>query len=47
MGRVLARVYTVLVHKKGPLGAFNMRPLTVMLVVYRLLAGVRLKEVME
>ena len=41
---VLARGCTALVPKECPPRALNTRPLTVLLVVYRLWAGVRLQE---
>ena len=42
--QVLPRGYTALVLKEGLPGALNMRPLMVLLVVYRLWAGLRLER---
>ena len=46
-GRWLARMaegYTALIPKEGPPGPLNTRPLTVLSMVYRLWAGVRLAD---
>ena len=40
----LAEGYTALIPKEGPPGPLNTRPLTVLSMVYRLWAGVRLEE---
>ena len=40
----LAEGYTALIPKEGPPGPLNTRPLTVLSMVYRLLAGVRLAD---
>ena len=42
----LTRAYTAPIPKEGPPGALNTRPLTVLSIVYRLRAGVRLQEAM-
>ena len=41
---LLAEGYTALIPKEGPPGPLNMRPLTVLSMVYRLWAGIRLEE---
>ena len=40
----LAKGYTTLIPKKGPTGPVNIRPLTVLSMVYTLWAGVRLAD---
>ena len=40
----LAEGYTALIPKEGPPGPLNTRPLTVLSMVYRLWAGVRLAD---